>query len=655
VKNQKSIVMKFAILQILLLASIFTYAQADWERKQDKANQDKRDNFQMQVDLDKRNPNKGSKVGSVASDNYSWGDNRSVKRQEAGEAKQKAIVSAFDAKIDQMEKCIKQKNLTKRKENYDAIIQCATDAGIEYYNACRMFGFNATEYQARQDRIANEKKEEDRQKSDAAAQAREVQIQIQNKINAEDALLQKKVDNARKDRQAKGREKAIERNAEFPIGVKPIYLMELPNGNEYFVWELSDKTQHILYKFLNGDIYEASLDEMIKLTGKITRINGDVYNGRINNDIDFKAEGEGKLVFGNNSGYYTGNFKNNRLYGAGRIQRTSGNYLIGDFINNDELRNYKYYNAQNETITFNEYLGIPKSGFAKVDYNDCTYEGNWKKSKQNGQGTKTWSKINRYVGEFDDNKMSGTGTYYLTNGCIYTGDFKDDSFNGQGTMKYTDDYIYTGKWKDDSRDGNGILTRKDGFYIKANFKGKDYTSEKYYNNKDEKITLEEYNGKQKSGYGKLDFSGDSYEGNIENGKPNGKGTYTLISGAIYEGDFVDGMFEGTGTKKWKNGRIYIGDFKKDKMEGKGTFKYPTGAFYIGEFKNDMFNGYGIYSWEDGATYKGEFKNDKFNGKGIITKLSGYYKKGDYKNDEGSNLKYYNPSGKEIMEEEYDKN
>jgi hypothetical protein len=671
-KNKESIVVKFTILLILLLASIFTYAQADWERKQDKANQDKRDNFQMQVDLDKRNPNKGSNVGSTTSDNYSWADYSNIKRQNAAGARNDARIAAFDAKIDLMEKCIKQKNLTKKKENYDAIFKCATDAGLDNYTAGRLFGFNATEYQTRLDWKANEKKEENRQKEYDAQKVRELQNEKQKQIDAETELMQKKRQEVNKALE----KNAIEHSAEFPIGVTPIYLKEFDNGDKIYVWELNDKTRQMATKFINGDIFESSVVDLDRRIGKMTKANGDVYTGHFNDNTQF--EGEGKLVFGNKSGIYTGNFKNNHFYGLGRIQRTNGFYLVGEFINDNDLTKVKYYNNQNESITFNEYLGIPKSGYAKVEYNDCTYEGNFKRSKQNGQGSKQWSKINRYVGEFEDNKMSGTGTYYCADGAIYTGDFKDDKFNGQGTMKYTDDYIYTGKWKDDIRSGKGILTRKDGFYIKGTFKDKIYSNEKYYNNKNEEITLNEYNGIPKSGNGKINFDGDIYDGNLENGKPNGKGVYTFVNGNVYEGDFVDGMFEGKGTKKWKNGSSYTGDFKKDKMNGKGIYKFANGTTYDGsfvddqfegqgikkfvngvtyegQFKKDEFSGIGVYKWGNGNTYKGEFKNDMFNGKGTIIKLNGYYKKGDFKNDESIDVKYYDASGKKITEDEYNKN
>jgi hypothetical protein len=52
--------------------------------------------------------------------------------------------------------------------------------------------------------------------------------------------------------------------------------------------------------------------------------------------------------------------------------------------------------------------------------------------------------------------------------------------------------------------------------------------------------------KDKEGYPKY----NKYEGEIENGKPNGNGTCTLINGATYVGQYVDGLREGLGTFTW---------------------------------------------------------------------------------------------------------
>ena len=42
--------------------------------------------------------------------------------------------------------------------------------------------------------------------------------------------------------------------------------------------------------------------------------------------------------------------------------------------------------------------------------------------------------------------------------------------------------------------------------------------------------------------------------------------------ATYEGQLKDGLPHGRGTKKWIYGTVYEGDFAKGMMEGKGEWK-----------------------------------------------------------------------------------
>jgi len=58
-----------------------------------------------------------------------------------------------------------------------------------------------------------------------------------------------------------------------------------------------------------------------------------------------------------------------------------------------------------------------------------------------------------------------------------------------------------------------------------------------------------------------------YEGEIENGKPNGQGTFT----------YGKGKGKGKGDK-------YVGKFKDDKPNGQGTYTWSDGDKYVGEFK-----------------------------------------------------------------------
>ncbi len=71
-----------------------------------------------------------------------------------------------------------------------------------------------------------------------------------------------------------------------------------------------------------------------------------------------------------------------------------------------------------------------------------------------------------------------------------------------------------------------------------------------------------------------------YEGQVENGTPNGQGTVTSSDGSKYVGS-------------WKNG-------KKNRQ---GTFTYPNGEKYEGEWKDGgLWNGTG-YDKNGNITYK----------------------------------------------------
>ena len=78
-----------------------------------------------------------------------------------------------------------------------------------------------------------------------------------------------------------------------------------------------------------------------------------------------------------------------------------------------------------------------------------------------------------------------------------------------------------------------------------------------------------------------------YIGEIENGEPNGQGTFTWSSG-------------------WK----YVGEWKNGLRDGQGTFTRPSGTKYVGEFKDGKRNGQGILTFPDGTKFEGEWKNNK---------------------------------------------
>jgi hypothetical protein len=60
-----------------------------------------------------------------------------------------------------------------------------------------------------------------------------------------------------------------------------------------------------------------------------------------------------------------------------------------------------------------------------------------------------------------------------------------------------------------------------------------------------------------------------YEGDVENGVPNGQGTYTSIDGWKYLGEWDDGQQHGHGTITYPDGVKYEGKFKDGKEHGQG--------------------------------------------------------------------------------------
>jgi len=165
---------------------------------------------------------------------------------------------------------------------------------------------------------------------------------------------------------------------------------------------------------------------------------------------------------------------------------------------------------------------------------------------------------------------------------------------------------------------------------------------------------------KKSGNEKKD---DKYVGEIEDGKPNGQGTYTQPNGGKYVGEFKDGKYNGQGTHTHTDGTKYVGNWKDDEFHGFGTFqRFGTqqtpvsthvgywreglmqgkGKFilhdimeYVGEFKDGEENGQGTVTYINAGTkYVGEFKDGRENGKGTHTTykglLSGLTKEGIFK-------------------------
>ena len=84
-----------------------------------------------------------------------------------------------------------------------------------------------------------------------------------------------------------------------------------------------------------------------------------------------------------------------------------------------------------------------------------------------------------------------------------------------------------------------------------------------------------------------------YQGDVENGKPNGRGELTYPDGRKYEGKFKDGIPNGQGKMTSPDGDKYVGEFKDGNSHGQGTVTSKDGEKFVGEWKDDEeWNGNG---------------------------------------------------------------
>ena len=139
-----------------------------------------------------------------------------------------------------------------------------------------------------------------------------------------------------------------------------------------------------------------------------------------------------------------------------------------------------------------------------------------------------------------------------------------------------------------------------------------------------------------------DMDINKYEGQIINGKKEGKGKYIYKNGSIYEGYFKKDKKEGNGIFYYANGDRYKGLFKEGFYQGKGIFYFHNGDRYEGEFDKNKYSGNGKYFYHNGDIFEGLWKNDKKNGKGVYIYINGDKIVGNYKDGKpvAVHIKYY---------------
>ena len=140
--------------------------------------------------------------------------------------------------------------------------------------------------------------------------------------------------------------------------------------------------------------------------------------------------------------------------------------------------------------------------------------------------------------------------------------------------------------------------------------------------------------------GRLNYDdGSTYEGEIKDGVPHGKGSLVWADGDTYTGEFEAGVRYGHGIYVFADGTKYTGGFVDGQYEGAGTITSPDGITYTGQFKDDEPHGPGTVVLADGTIYTGDFVNGEPEGAGAITYPNGTTDTGEFKDGEWRSHQY----------------
>lgn len=200
-----------------------------------------------------------------------------------------------------------------------------------------------------------------------------------------------------------------------------------------------------------------------------------------------------------------------------------------------------------------------------------------------------------YEGNFSESKRHGEGTFRFENGDTYTGTWENDAMV-EGTYTFADGRTYDGTFSENKFD--------DGTFTVTTFPDElPYTafSAVYHNGSIKSIQL-------------VLADGSYYRGDL-----TGKAEARYPSGNTYSGEMRDGKRSGTGTFIWYDNGVkaasYTGSWSNDLMSGKGKYYYTTASYpYLeGTFQNGLVNGTATYYKEAGNAFSTTWVNGRCTG------------------------------------------
>ncbi|MDR3078864.1 MAG: hypothetical protein LBU15_02390, partial [Rickettsiales bacterium] len=407
----------------------------------------------------------------------------------------------------------------------------------------------------------------------------------------------------------------------------------------------------------NNDSREVSLTvKNVTYSGTLTRGENSKWSGKLNGSggyhhLDIK-EGtlgsDGTLNWGivNIATItYTGQIRDGKLSGLGRLDRPGGYYESGTFVDGN----------------------ISKGEVKTLKWDDgSVYEGAYSGGMFNGLGLKKGMNGDYEDGEFKNGSFSGNGKVRITDpsdGSVYEGEYSNKSHNGYGKITHKNGCSMEGEFVN-GKERNVILEKKSP-------DGKSAFTHIIYDENGNPVLVQKLDKKPGSVGKKFDFENlgkivnplvvpttSERKKNNRDGKSEEETVEIELSDSItYAGGYKDGKFEGWGTLKDRDGNIvrqgtfeksifkegqaivhnsdgstYDGSIRDGKFEGRGTLMDQDGNIVRqGTFEKGIFKeGQAIVHNPDGTTYEGPIKDGKYWGEGgKLVFLNGDYRKGSF--------------------------
>eukprot|EP00743_Colponemidia_sp_Colp-15_P010212 GILK01011221.1.p1 GENE.GILK01011221.1~~GILK01011221.1.p1 ORF type:complete len:827 (-),score=108.90 GILK01011221.1:76-2556(-) len=390
--------------------------------------------------------------------------------------------------------------------------------------------------------------------------------------------------------------------------------------------------------------------------GTRTFPNGDVYTG------GYKAgreEGRGHMVSSEDGWQYTGQWRDARMNGEGKMTWDTGLVYAGQW--RDGRRDGK------GKMTF------PDGSF---------YEGRFRNGRMDGQGKKVLADGSFYVGEFSDGQLHGRGLFHWPDGTEFEGDWENNAIKGYGTRKFPDGTSITGHFSDEGVNGEGKKTWRNGCSYVGSFRQNRINGYGKFTWPDQNRSYTgQFIDEVMEGDGMMIWVNEKgetckYKGQFDANRFNGEGRLEFSNGTVYSGTFVDGKYQGKAvlTVAFNDGKKTLsarerakaaiaaaGERDKDKEFDQDIKPYQTPAManhtqeplqrlqevpsvpcykYTGDFHDGFIWGHGLWLTPQGHQYEGEFRYGEFEGRGCARYRNGDKYVGDFRSSMYNGLGTY---------------